>query len=140
MCGDGLVDGGLEGADPAMQAASELLRGQLGEPALNEIEPGRVGRGEVDVEPWPLGEPGPDERRLVGRVVIVLVIHDDVHVEGGGHALVDAVEELAELARAIFADTPDLPFRTTRQCPAPALQSSGRLAHRPADLFDALRD
>ena len=65
---DELVNGGCEGADAPMHAASQLLRGQLGEPALNEVEPGRVGRGEVDVEPRPLGEPGPDERRLVGPV------------------------------------------------------------------------
>lgn len=93
MRGDELVNGGREGADAPMHAASQLLRGQFGEPALHEIELGRVGRDEVDVEPRPLGEPSPDKRRLVGRVVV----HDDVHVEVGGHALVDAVEELAEL-------------------------------------------
>ena len=87
------------GTDASMHAASQLLCGQLGEPALNEFEPGRVGRGEVDVEPRPLGEPGPDDQRLVGRVVV----HDDVHVEVGRHAFVDAVEELAELDGPVAA-------------------------------------
>ena len=51
------------------------------------------------MEPRPLGEPGPDERRLVGRVVV----HDDVHVEVDGHALVDVVEELSELDGPVAA-------------------------------------
>ena len=36
---------GFEGADAPMHAPSEVLRGPLGEPALNEVEPGRVGSG-----------------------------------------------------------------------------------------------
>lgn len=53
----------------------------------------------MEVEPWPFGEPDTDERRLVGPVVV----HDDVHVELGAHALLDAVEELAELDGPVAA-------------------------------------
>ena len=51
-----------------------------------------------------LGEPTADQFGLVAR----RVVHDDVHVEIGGHAALDFVEELAELlgavARHAFAD------------------------------------
>ena len=50
--------------DASMHAAPQLLGGQLGEPALNEVQPGPVGRGEVDVEPRSFSEPRSDERGL----------------------------------------------------------------------------
>ena len=33
-----------------MRAALDLLGGELGEPALDEVEPARPGRGEVEVK------------------------------------------------------------------------------------------
>ena len=51
------------------------------EPDLDLVEPGSVGRGEVEVEPLVSEEPALHERRLVhGQVV-----EDDVHVQLGGH-------------------------------------------------------
>lgn len=46
--------------------------GPLGEypkPALHLVETGGVGGNEIDVESWPLGQPGPDLGVIVGRVV-----------------------------------------------------------------------
>ncbi len=69
--------------------------------SLRPRERGRSGARRVGVASRSvrLGEPRPDERRLVGPVVV----YDDVHVEVGGHAVVDAVEELAELDGPVAA-------------------------------------
>ena len=52
---DELADRRFQRGDASMHAAPQLLGGQLGEPALNEVQPGSVGRGEVDVEPRSFG-------------------------------------------------------------------------------------
>ena len=44
-----------------VNATSDLLFGQQGEPPLDLVDPGRRGRGEVDVIPGPLGQPVADE-------------------------------------------------------------------------------
>ena len=45
------------------------------------------------MEAGPLGEPIPDEGRLVGSVVV----HNQVYVQIGGHLCLDGIEALAEL-------------------------------------------
>ena len=45
------------------------------------------------MEAGPLGEPAPDQRRLVGGVVV----RNQVHVQPGGHLGLDGIEKLAEL-------------------------------------------
>src|SRR6266446_10162024 len=96
---DELADGLLEFGDATVTAASDLLLRQLREPALNEIEPGAVGRSEVDVEARPLGEPVTDDRGLVGAVVV----HDHVDVQVRGDVVLDGVQEAAELDRTVTA-------------------------------------
>ena len=49
-----------------MRAAAQLLGGQLGEPALDEVQPRAAGRGEVQDEPRVREQPALDRRRLVG--------------------------------------------------------------------------
>ncbi len=44
-------DVAFEGLDRAVDAALELLLGQLSEPPLDQVQPGRAGRREVQVEP-----------------------------------------------------------------------------------------
>ena len=83
----------------SMHAAPQLLGGQLGEPALNEVQPGPVGRGEVDVEPRSFSEPRSDERGLMCAVVV----HDEMYVEVRRHPRVETIEELAELHRPMAA-------------------------------------
>ena len=90
---------GLERTDARMHAAPQLLRLERGEPTLDEIEPRRVRRGEVRMEPRVPREPSPDDRGLVRPVVI----HDDVDVQGGGHLGVERGQERAELHGAMPA-------------------------------------
>ena len=75
------------------------LVGEPGEPALDEVEPRAVGRGEVQMEPRTLGEPAADERGLVRAVVV----QNQVDVEVCRHGGVDRVQELAELDGAMAA-------------------------------------
>ena len=49
--GEVLVDGGLEIDNALEDAAFEPLSGQFGEEALDGVEPGRRGRGEMEIEP-----------------------------------------------------------------------------------------
>src|SRR5438093_10358163 len=92
-----LLDGGLEPRHTLVRAAAQLFVRQLGEPPLHETQPRPIRGCEVDVKPWTLGKPVPNERRLVGTVVV----HDDVHVEVTGDLRLDQIEELTELDRAM---------------------------------------
>jgi hypothetical protein len=87
--------------------AADLLVGQEAEPPLDLVDPGGAGRGEVHVEAWVLGQPGPDRGRLVGAVVVA----DQVDRQVRGHFLVDPDQELLEL-----------------RCPVPAVQGTDDLA------------
>ena len=51
------VDSGLKIGDALEHAAFEPTAGQLGEEALDRIEPGGRGRGEVEMEPLVAPEP-----------------------------------------------------------------------------------
>jgi len=85
-------------------AAADLLGGELGEPALDQVEPGRARRREVQVIARSLREPPPDLRRLVGPVVV----QDQVHVHVPGDRPIDRLEKGPEFAGAVapmtFAD------------------------------------
>ena len=56
--GEVAFDGGLKIDDALEDASLEPLSGQLGEKPFYGIEPGRRGRGEVEVEPRMPFEPG----------------------------------------------------------------------------------
>ena len=68
------VDGGLQIDNRSEDAAFEAAPGQLGEEALDRIEPGGRGRGEMEDEPRMPAEPGAHLGVLVGRVIV----EDDV--------------------------------------------------------------
>jgi hypothetical protein len=53
----------------------------------------------VEVQSGTLGEPVPDERRLMGA----LVIQDDVGFQFGGHLGLDQIQELAKFRGAVTA-------------------------------------
>src|SRR3990172_5196096 len=93
------ADGVLELAGAAVRPAAQLLLGETGEPALDLVDPGRVGGREVHVEARVARQPAPDERCLVGPVVV----DDQVHLQVGGDLGVDAPQELPELDRAVPA-------------------------------------
>ena len=59
-----------------MNAATDLLFGDVGEEALDQIDPGAVDRGEVNMPSSPRAEPLSDRQRLVDGVVV----HDQAHV------------------------------------------------------------
>lgn len=83
-----------------MRAAAEPLGGELGEPALDEIEPTRIGRREVQGEARMAYQPALDRGRLVGRGIV----DDQVYAEVCGHRLVDDAEEPVELLGALVCD------------------------------------
>ena len=95
MRGDEFANRGLQLRDAAMGAATELFVRQLGEPALDEVQPRPVRRREVDVKARALREPVSDQRGLMRPVVV----HDQMDVEVPRHGGVDRVEELPELDR-----------------------------------------
>src|SRR5215204_7262773 len=87
-----------------MNAASESLPGEFGEPSLNLIDPRCRCRREVDMIMGTTGEPRLDLGCFVGGIVV----HDDMDLEPFGDASVDLLEEVQELGRPVslvaFAD------------------------------------
>jgi len=79
--------------------AAELLLRQRCEPALDQVQPGGAGRGEMQVIARPLGQPALDGGGLVSSVVV----QDQVHVEVRGHGRIDLVEEAPELRGSVPA-------------------------------------
>lgn len=94
-----LLDRTLERGRAAMHSPAELLLGEVREPALDLVDPRGTGRREVQVEARVSQHPTMDHLGLVRAVVV----HDQVHVEVGGHLAVDKIEELAELAGSVAA-------------------------------------
>ena len=91
------VDGDFQVSDALEDAAPDALAGDLGEEPLDQVEPGRRGRREVQVEPRMLRQPRPHGRMLVGGVVV----HHQVQIEVGGRVLVDDTQEPDELLMAV---------------------------------------
>ena len=73
-----------------MYAAADEFHGDLGEPAFDQVEPGRSGRGEVQVEPGVARS----QRWIAGVLWVDRLSHDQVHVVAGRDVLVDLDEEL----------------------------------------------
>ena len=80
-----------------MGGALELFGGQFGEPPLDEVQPRGTGRREVKLEAGVRKQPAFDLRGLVRGCIV----EHEVHVEVLGDSLVDGVEELLELDRAV---------------------------------------
>ena len=78
-------------------AALQSALGQLGEEALDGVEPGARGRGEVEGEARVAGEPLAHLRMLVGGVVV----EDHVDELSGRNLRLDGVEEADELLMAV---------------------------------------
>ena len=76
-----------------MSRAAEFAGGQLGEPAFDEVEPGRKGGGEVQVKAGMPEQPLLDRLGLVGGVVV----QDQVEFEVLGDGGVDDLQEAEEL-------------------------------------------
>src|SRR5439155_2318109 len=87
----------LEIGNAFVDAAAEQLGCELGEPALDEVEPAGAFGHEVEDEARVAEQPAPDRRGLVGGVVV----EDQVQLELGWYLPVELVEELLELERAV---------------------------------------
>ena len=82
-----------------MDAAAELLFGQGGEPALDQVEPTGCSGREMEMEAGPLGQPVSNQLCLVGAVVV----QDQMDVQFCGHVLLDGVEEGTKLGGTVTA-------------------------------------
>ena len=96
---DVLADGRFQLFHASEDTPSNALVGDFGKPALHQIDPRGLGGCEVKVESGALREPFPDERRLMGAVVI----HDNVRLQSGGHISLDQIQELAEFRGTMAA-------------------------------------
>jgi hypothetical protein len=81
-------------------ARSNSLVGEFGKPSLHQVDPGTVGRGEVDMKSWAFRKPFPDH----GGFVRSVVIRDDMDIQSGGHVRLDHIEgEIRDFWRALEA-------------------------------------
>ena len=90
-------DRGLQFRGRAVDAAADLLFGDVGEEALDLIDPRAGGRGEVNMPSRPRAEPLSDRLGLVGGVVV----HHEVDVEAARDIAFDLAQEAQELASAM---------------------------------------
>ena len=70
MLTDTAGDGVLEVGNGLEHAAPQTLAGQVGEEAVDSVDPGRRGRGEVEDPARMALQPGTDPGMLVGGVVV----------------------------------------------------------------------
>lgn len=105
MLGDVAIDGGLQVDDGMEHAPLEATLRQFGEEALDGVEPGKRGRGEVDGEALMAVEPGTHLVVLMGGVIV----EDDVDGLVDRHLGVNGVEKADELlvAMALHVATDD---------------------------------
>ena len=90
-------DGGLQLVRTPMNASADLFVCQIGEPALDQVEP-RCARGyEMQMETWMTQKPTLDRGRLMSGVVV----QDQMHVERRRHLAIDVDEELPKLSGTV---------------------------------------
>src|SRR6516225_9729261 len=101
---DVVSNGHFELRGAGMGAALDGPLSNQPEPTLHLVKPGAAGRREVHMVARTLGQPVPDDRRLVGGIVV----DNQTNVQLRRHFLVDAVEEFtkfdAPMAAMAFAD------------------------------------
>src|ERR1035437_4011096 len=93
------ADGVFQFAGAAVNPAAQLLFGEQGEPALDQVEPGAAGGSEVQMEARMAQQPALDGRGLVGAVII----EDQVRLQFARDCGVDGFKEAAKLDRAVTA-------------------------------------
>jgi len=91
-----VVNGSFEFGDGGEDAATDALLSDQAEEALDLIEPGGRGGGEVQVKAGVLGQPCLNVAMLVGGVVV----EDEVEIEFLGRLPVDGPQEAQELVMA----------------------------------------
>jgi hypothetical protein len=99
-----VADGVFEFGDAGEDAAPNALAGDLGKEALDQIEPGRRGRDEVQLEARVLGEPGLHRLGLVSGVVVDDQVQVQMLARGGVDGLQEADELLGPMPRLALPD------------------------------------
>ncbi len=94
---DKVANGVLQLQRAAVNATPDLFFSQLGKPALDQIQAGSRGGSEVQVEARTFGQPTADQLGFVGAIVI----QDEMHLQFGGHVVLDGIEKAAEFAGAM---------------------------------------
>ena len=117
--------------DVCEDAAYEPPPCQLGEEALNRVEPGGRGRGEVELKALVPPEPGTD----LGMLVRGVIVDNQMHCPLGWGLAVDLVEEADELLMPVAAHalTDDLAVEHVERgeqggCPVPLIVVGHRAA------------
>ena len=112
LVGDEAVNGELQIDDGLEDAALEALARELGEEALDCVEPGCRGRGEVERPAGMSRQPLAYFRMLVGGIVI----DDGMNDLSGRNLRLDRIEEADELlvAMALQVAAVTVPSRTLR--------------------------
>lgn len=87
-----MLDGLLELARGTMGSAADAGLCEGGEPALDLIDPGSRGRGEMNMKSRTSSKPGADRCGLVGAVVV----HDQMDVQIRRNTLLDGVQKAQE--------------------------------------------
>src|SRR5262245_57611125 len=90
MCLEVGLDGGDEVGYRVKAATAQGFVGELAEAAINEVQPRRRGRGEMQVEPLVAIQTALN----LGMVVRGVVVQNQVHSKMFGHLLVDSAQEL----------------------------------------------
>lgn len=93
VLGDEVIDLGDEVADAGKGAAANCLVGEQCEEALDLVEPGAVGRDEMEMPVRPARQPGFHARMLVRAVVV----HDEMNIHACRDLGLDPAQEGQEL-------------------------------------------
>ena len=83
----------FEVVDTVENAPPDTSFGNVPEEPLNEVDPRRRSRREVQVEPWVPGQPV----LYFGMLVRRIVVHDQMHCQGPVGSSVNCLQELEEL-------------------------------------------
>ena len=86
-------DIGFELGGGPVDAALELLAGELGEPAFDLVDPRGRRRCKMNMPMRPACQPGLDPRRLVRGIVV----HHEMHIGSLGHRGVNPPEKIEKL-------------------------------------------
>ncbi len=91
------TQGIFELACAAVRPTPEVALCEGGEPTLDLVDPGAIGRRVVDLEPGMAKQPITNQRSFMSAVVV----QDDVDLELGRDLLLKPVQEALELGRAV---------------------------------------
>src|SRR5262249_28654782 len=106
MFTDVAANGGDQGRHAVEGPPAQALAGDLGEEALDEIQPGSASRGEVEMKARVRGEPCLHRRMLVGAVVI----ENEMDILAPRGLPIDSVQEYQELGVARLTALDDVAF------------------------------